>query len=97
MAFTEISLIDIGHRGAEADRECAQTLRDVCHRVGFFYVQNHGLSEQTAAGYLNAARQFFALPFVADLDADVIDGNLTCDEQIRYFATGNGFLGTSLD
>jgi cation transport protein ChaC len=37
------------------------------------------------------------LTFVADLDADVIDGNLTRDEQIRYFATGNGFLGTSLD
>ena len=38
-----------------------------------------------------------ALTFVADVDADVIDGNLTRDEQICYFATGNGFLGTSLD
>lgn len=38
-----------------------------------------------------------ALTFVADLDADVIAGDLTREEQIRYFATGNGFLGASLD
>ena len=31
------------------------------------------------------------------VDADAIDGDLSRDEQIRYFATGNGFLGTSLD
>ena len=38
-----------------------------------------------------------ALAFVADLDADVIDGDLTREEQISCLATGNGFLGTSLD
>ncbi len=38
-----------------------------------------------------------ALTFVADHDADLIDPTLTRDEQIRYFATGSGFLGSSLD
>lgn len=38
-----------------------------------------------------------ALTFVADHDADLIDASLTREEQIRYLATGTGFLGTSLD
>ena len=38
-----------------------------------------------------------ALAFVADHDASVIDANLTREQQIHYFATGKGFLGTSLD
>lgn len=38
-----------------------------------------------------------ALTFVADHSADLIDPTLTRDEQIRYFATGSGFLGSSLD
>jgi cation transport protein ChaC len=38
-----------------------------------------------------------ALTFVADHAAEMIDAELTRDEQIRFLATGTGFLGTSLD
>ena len=38
-----------------------------------------------------------ALTFVADHDAEVIDANLTREEQIHFLATGTGFLGSSLD
>jgi len=38
-----------------------------------------------------------ALTFVADHDAELIDANLTREEQIRFVATGKGFLGSSLD
>ncbi len=38
-----------------------------------------------------------ALTFVADHDADMIDANLTRQEQIHFLATGTGFLGSSLD
>ncbi len=38
-----------------------------------------------------------ALTFVADHGADVIDANLTREQQIHYIATGTGFLGTSLE
>ena len=41
--------------------------------------------------------QLRALAFVADHEADLIDGTMTRDEQIRYLATGTGFLGSSLD
>lgn len=38
-----------------------------------------------------------ALTFVADHDAELIDANLTREEQIRFVATGKGFLGSSMD
>lgn len=38
-----------------------------------------------------------ALTFVADHGADLIDANLTRAEQIHYFATGTGFMGSSLE
>jgi cation transport protein ChaC len=44
-----------------------------------------------------ADRPVTALTFVADHDARLIDGRLTRAEQVRYLATGTGFLGSSLD
>jgi cation transport protein ChaC len=38
-----------------------------------------------------------ALTFVADHDADLIDASLTREEQVRFMATGTGFLGSSID
>ena len=38
-----------------------------------------------------------AITFVADHRASNIDASLTEDEQVRYVATGRGFLGSSLD
>lgn len=38
-----------------------------------------------------------ALVFLADHDADMIQGTLTREQQIRYLATGSGFLGSSRD
>ena len=44
-----------------------------------------------------AGESITALTFVADHEAAIIDAGLTRDEQIRFLATGKGFLGTSLD
>ncbi len=38
-----------------------------------------------------------ALTFVADHASILIDANMTRDEQIHYFATGTGFMGTSME
>lgn len=38
-----------------------------------------------------------ALTFVADHDAELIDANITREEQIHYVATGTGFLGSSME
>lgn len=42
-------------------------------------------------------RSVTALTFVADHEADTIEPDLTRDEQIRFMATGTGFLGSSRD
>lgn len=44
-----------------------------------------------------SAASAMALVFLADHDADMIQGNLTREQQIRYLATGSGFLGSSRD
>ena len=38
-----------------------------------------------------------ALTFVADNEADSIDTNLTRAQQIKFFATGIGLTGSSLE
>lgn len=38
-----------------------------------------------------------ALGFIANHEAETIEPDLTFDEQVRYCATGRGFLGTSLE
>jgi len=38
-----------------------------------------------------------ALAFVADHSAEIIAGDLSRAEQVRYLASGRGFLGSSLD
>jgi cation transport protein ChaC len=38
-----------------------------------------------------------ALAFLADHDTDMIRGHLTREQQVRYLATGTGFLGSSRD
>ena len=37
------------------------------------------------------------LTFIADHDAELIDANLTREEQIRFLTNGTGFLGSSFD
>lgn len=44
-----------------------------------------------------ADRRVTALTFVADHGVEVIDADITRDEQIHFVATGCGFLGTSLE
>ncbi|MEX0344520.1 MAG: gamma-glutamylcyclotransferase [Rhizobiaceae bacterium] len=41
--------------------------------------------------------QVRAVTFVADHDAEAIEADMTRSEQIRFLATGTGFLGTSID
>lgn len=44
-----------------------------------------------------ADQRIAALTFVADHGAEVIDADITREEQIHFIATGAGFLGTSLE
>jgi len=59
-------------------------------RVGQAY-HAHNIALDTQSGPLKA------LAFVADYDAELICPDLTWDQQVRFCATGEGFLGTSLE
>jgi isopenicillin N synthase-like dioxygenase len=51
---------DAGQRAA-----LCREVGDLCHRVGFFYVVNHGIPAAVSATYLQAMQAFFALPLAA--------------------------------
>jgi isopenicillin N synthase-like dioxygenase len=64
-SFTEIPVIDLSPlSGPEtpALKTLAEKIRLACSRVGFFYVKNHGISQDVIDRAYDAARRFFALP-----------------------------------
>ena len=48
-----------------ARQALARRIGDTCHRVGFFYVVNHGIPGDVTARYQDAMKAFFALPLEA--------------------------------
>ncbi|KAF9525548.1 2OG-Fe-II oxygenase [Crepidotus variabilis] len=63
--FQNVPIIDLANiKSADPDirRKLAGEIRDACMKVGFFYVSNHGISEDLTSGALEAAKEFFALP-----------------------------------
>ena len=61
--FSEIPVVDVGDliAGKEPDR-VARAIHDAATRVGFFYLANHGISEDLASQAFAASESFFALP-----------------------------------
>ncbi|MBD3678009.1 MAG: gamma-glutamylcyclotransferase [Rhodobacteraceae bacterium] len=59
-------------------------------RIGPAYTEAM-VPAETAQGAFQAAT------FIADHGSELIDAALTFEEQVEYSATGEGFLGTSLD
>jgi isopenicillin N synthase-like dioxygenase len=72
--FDSIPLIDIAdlrHRDREKRLAVAHQIRDACTLVGFFYIRNHGVSEELLRGVYAAACEFFALPAEDKLKVDI--------------------------
>jgi isopenicillin N synthase-like dioxygenase len=62
-AFSEIPIIDIAPLFDGSDPEgVARKIGDVCEKVGFFYVKNHGVPLDLVERMYSATRQFFELP-----------------------------------
>ena len=45
-----------------ARQQLARDIRDACINVGFLYVKNHGIPEESITGAVEAGKKFFALP-----------------------------------
>jgi len=62
-AFTAVPVVDIGSRtdGAAARRALADRLGEICHRVGFVIVTNHGIEPRVVGDVFEEIARFFAL------------------------------------
>ncbi|KAF7167771.1 hypothetical protein CNMCM6106_003214 [Aspergillus hiratsukae] len=62
--FRSIPIIDLSNlhsSNIHERRELAQEIDQACTQVGFFYIKNHGISEELINKTHEAARQFFSL------------------------------------
>ncbi|KAJ6256450.1 2-oxoglutarate-Fe(II) type oxidoreductase hxnY [Drechslerella dactyloides] len=63
-SFSSIPILDLSLAFSEdldLRNRCAEQLFDACTRVGFFYIKNHGVPQETVANCFCVARQFFDL------------------------------------
>ncbi len=62
--FTDVPIVDLGRlrEGPRARADLAERLTIICHEVGFFVVENHGIDPATIDGVFDSMGQFFALP-----------------------------------
>ncbi|KAI9737026.1 MAG: hypothetical protein M1834_000615 [Cirrosporium novae-zelandiae] len=64
--FDSIPIINVGgifSENIEDRKAVAAQLRDACTRVGFFYIENHGIPEELLDRVFQLGKEFFALPF----------------------------------
>ncbi|MBW4581348.1 MAG: hypothetical protein KME42_17400 [Tildeniella nuda ZEHNDER 1965/U140] len=65
MTFSQIPVIDIGglrSHSLRARQAVAADIRQASHEVGFFYIANHGVSEDTIAATFAQTKRFFDQP-----------------------------------
>ncbi|KIM74834.1 hypothetical protein PILCRDRAFT_827899 [Piloderma croceum F 1598] len=62
--FHHIPIVDLENVSSEdpvTRRALVDHIRDACINVGFLYVKNHGIPEETIQGALSASKDFFSL------------------------------------
>ncbi|KAG6902412.1 hypothetical protein C0995_000338 [Termitomyces sp. Mi166 len=60
-------LANISSSDPAVQQALATEVRDACINVGFFYVRNHDIPEETIRATLEVAKEFFALPLEAKM------------------------------
>ncbi|RFU25908.1 hypothetical protein B7463_g10436, partial [Scytalidium lignicola] len=64
--FDSLPLIDIAgifSDDLEERKKVAAQLREACTKVGFFYIENHGIPQEDIDTVFNMGKKFFELPF----------------------------------
>ncbi|KAI0763557.1 Clavaminate synthase-like protein [Trametes elegans] len=73
-AFQDIPVIDlkdVDKLDAESRKALGDAVRDACINVGFLYVKNHGIPDDTINGALEASKEFFSLPLDKKMELDM--------------------------
>ncbi|KAI0265683.1 Clavaminate synthase-like protein [Gloeopeniophorella convolvens] len=72
-SFSEIPIINlksVADPDPKVQQALARQIRDACVDVGFFYVSEHGIPEETIASALTSMETFFALPHETKMELD---------------------------
>lgn len=81
----EIPIIDIGGiftDDLETRKAVAKKVREACHRIGFFYIVNHGIEQDLIDNTFAEAKRFFDLPMDKKLE---VCTDLVPEEYFGYF------------
>ena len=92
LALDEVPVIDFGPFLAgdlQARRQVAEEIGRACRNIGFFYLKNHGISEETVAASFAEAKRFFDQP--TERKQEIAIENSACHRG--YFSVG----GENLD
>lgn len=79
LSFSEIPLVDLGpmRDGSPSARlAVARELAEACQKVGFLYIQNHGVDEEKIRRIFAAGAEFFALPEAAKAEVSIAKNSL---------------------
>ncbi len=74
LAFTDVPVIDLSAAwsGDAGKRQAlAEEIADVCGRVGFMYVRNHGVADAAIAAIFETAAEFHSLPLEAKMESSM--------------------------
>src|SRR5580658_4502074 len=72
LAFSDVPVVDVtaAWSGDPAKRRAlADEIAEVCGRVGFMYIRNHGIAEADIAAIFRTAADFHALPLDAKMES----------------------------
>ena len=78
LAFTDVPIIDLAPAWSDnpaARHKLADEIADVCGRVGFFYIKNHGLSQADIDAIFQTAADFHNLPLDAKMEVSITKNN----------------------
>src|SRR5262245_38927324 len=78
LAFNDVPVIDLAPAwsgDAAGRRKLADEIADVCGRVGFFYIKNHGLSDADIAAIFQTSADFHNLPLDAKMEVSMTKNN----------------------
>jgi isopenicillin N synthase-like dioxygenase len=81
----EIPIIDISgiySDNIEDRKVVAEKIREACHRIGFFYIINHGIDQKHTENTFEQAKRFFSLPEERKMD---VCTDLVPEEFFGYF------------
>ena len=78
-ALAQLPIIDLAPYLSGADgalQNLADEIADACERIGFFYIKNHGVSEDLIAQAFAQSKRFHALPLETKLGLSLDENNI---------------------